>query len=282
MLTSLESGFLDSIAGLPVHPLVVHFAVVLLPLAALGLVVLVAVPTWADRFGWLTVATIAAGTAAAFAAKASGEALSSHMGAPAAHVAYGDLLPPLAVGLFVLSVAWFLLHRRTRAAGLPRSLASTVAGDLAAVLALVVTVLTVLVGHSGAQAAWGDAVVDPALPTVTSTAAPTVGSTARPTVSTAPKAAPSSKATAAPATSTPAKAGYTMADVAKHAAASSCWSVVNGNVYDLTAFVSQHPGGPRRILSMCGTDATAAFAAQHAGQSKPGSVLKTFLLGPVG
>jgi hypothetical protein len=41
----------DAIAGLPVHPLVVHFAVVLLPLAALGLIVLVIVPSWADRFG---------------------------------------------------------------------------------------------------------------------------------------------------------------------------------------------------------------------------------------
>ena len=44
----LDSGFFDSIAGLPLHPLVVHFAVVLLPLAALVLVLLVGVPKWAE------------------------------------------------------------------------------------------------------------------------------------------------------------------------------------------------------------------------------------------
>ena len=37
MLTPLESGLFETVAGLPLHPLVVHFAVVLLPLAALGL-----------------------------------------------------------------------------------------------------------------------------------------------------------------------------------------------------------------------------------------------------
>ena len=73
----LDSSLFDSIAGLPLHPLVVHFAVVLLPLGALGLVVLVLVPKWADRYGWLTVGAIAVGTGAAFVAKESGEALAA-------------------------------------------------------------------------------------------------------------------------------------------------------------------------------------------------------------
>ena len=55
MLTTLplESDFFGFIAGLPVHPLVVHAAVVLLPLAALVLILLVFVPAWRTRFGWV-------------------------------------------------------------------------------------------------------------------------------------------------------------------------------------------------------------------------------------
>ena len=82
-----------SIAGLPLHPLVVHFAVVLLPLGALGLVVLVLVPKWADRYGWLTVGAIAVGTGAAFVAKESGEALAAKVGEPQTHASWGDRLP---------------------------------------------------------------------------------------------------------------------------------------------------------------------------------------------
>jgi cytochrome b involved in lipid metabolism len=38
-------------------------------------------------------------------------------------------------------------------------------------------------------------------------------------------------------------------------------------VYDLTSFVARHPGGSARIISLCGTDGTAAFTGQHAGSS---------------
>lgn len=74
---------------------------------------------------------------------------------------------------------------------------------------------------------------------------------------------------------------YTMTDVAKHNYASSCWAAINGNVYDLTSWISQHPGGPERILSICGTDGSAAFNGQHSGQAQPANELKNFLLGPL-
>ena len=38
------SSLLDTIAGLPVHPLVVHFAVVLLPLATFALIIAIYIP----------------------------------------------------------------------------------------------------------------------------------------------------------------------------------------------------------------------------------------------
>ena len=75
--------------------------------------------------------------------------------------------------------------------------------------------------------------------------------------------------------------GYTMAMVAENNDASSCWSAINGNVYDLTDWINSHPGGPSRILSLCGTDGSASFNGKHGGQSNPESRLQSYLLGPL-
>lgn len=83
------------------------------------------------------------------------------------------------------------------------------------------------------------------------------------------------KATAA------AGAGYTMEKVKTNASAASCWTVIKGNVYDLTKWIGSHPGGESAILSLCGQDGSAAFASQHEGMSKPESRLAGYLLGPV-
>ena len=65
----------DTIAGLPIHPLVVHAAVVLGPLAALLLVIYVIKADWRMALRWPTVLTgVGAGLSAAVAAS-SGESL---------------------------------------------------------------------------------------------------------------------------------------------------------------------------------------------------------------
>lgn len=265
-MTALESGFFDSIGGLPMHPLVVHFAVVLLPVAAIALVVLVFVPSWADRFGWLTMGTLVVGTGAAFVAKQSGEALAAQVGNPAAHASWGDLLPLLAVGLLVLAGIWFFLHRQAGGAGKARSTATTIAGLLAAALAIGVTAVTVVVGHTGAEAAWGGI----------EAAASSDGPSG--TKSQVPSASTSAKPSGKPASSS-SSGSYTLADVAKHADATSCWSVVDGQVYDLTKWINQHPGGARRILAMCGRDGSASYNAQHGGQNRPDQILKQYKIG---
>lgn len=76
-------------------------------------------------------------------------------------------------------------------------------------------------------------------------------------------------------------AGFTMAMVAENDDASSCWSAINGNVYDLTEWINSHPGGSSNILSLCGTDGSDSFNARHSGQSNPESTLQSFLLGPL-
>jgi uncharacterized membrane protein len=265
MLTPLESLF-DAIAGLPMHPLVVHFAVVLLPLAALGLILLVAIPKWADKYGWLTLAGLAGGAAASFVAKESGEALAARVGDPGSHASWGDLLPWLAVALLVLAGAWYLLHRRARQSGTGRSAAATVVGLVAAVMALVVTGVTVVVGHTGAEAAWAGTIND---------------GNSTPTAS-APATPGNDGGSKTPKASSSAPAAYTMADVAKHASASSCWTAISGNVYDVTQWIGQHPGGQRVILALCGKDGTSSFNGQHAGQHRPETELKNFLIGTLG
>ena len=85
--------------------------------------------------------------------------------------------------------------------------------------------------------------------------------------------------TTQPTTGTTQTSTYTMAQVKTHNSTKSCWAVVSGKVYDLTAWINNHPGGPGPILSLCGTDGTALFSAQHGGQARPASELKSFYIG---
>ncbi len=70
-----------------------------------------------------------------------------------------------------------------------------------------------------------------------------------------------------------------MQDVQQHATAGDCWAVVSNNVYNLTAWENEHPGGAQRIIDLCGTDATQAFNKQHSGQSEPAQELAEFKIG---
>ena len=108
------------------------------------------------------------------------------------------------------------------------------------------------------------------------TAAPTpAATTARPT--------PTPAATTARPTPTPdaTSAGYTMNQVRANNSASSCWSLINGNVYNLTAWINSHPGGSSAIRGLCGVDGTSSFNARHSGQSNPTATLSRYLLGPL-
>ena len=82
-------------------------------------------------------------------------------------------------------------------------------------------------------------------------------------------------------TPTPTKAGYTMDQVKANNTSASCWTVIDNYVYNLTNWISSHPGGAGAIRSLCGVDGTASFKAQHANQSNPASRLNSYLLGPL-
>ncbi len=147
----------STILGLPLHPLIVHAVVVLVPLAAL----LLAASAVSGRFRrWARVATpLVAVVALAFVPVATntGESLERtlpHTALVEAHAELGDTLLPLMLGVAALALALSWLERRqSRDRGAPRLLTISVA-----VLALVVSAGTLVqvgrIGHSGAQAVW--------------------------------------------------------------------------------------------------------------------------------
>jgi len=93
-----------------------------------------------------------------------------------------------------------------------------------------------------------------------------------------PAATPAASATPTPSATT---AGYTMAQVSANNSAKSCWAVIEGSVYNLTAWINSHPGGSGAILSLCGTEATSSFKGRHGNQSRPAAQLSGYLLGPL-
>jgi cytochrome b involved in lipid metabolism len=72
---------------------------------------------------------------------------------------------------------------------------------------------------------------------------------------------------------------YTMEEVAKHNSKESCWTVIRGEVYDLTNWIDKHPGGADKILKICGKDGTDLFVRQHGGKEKPERILEDFEIG---
>jgi cytochrome b involved in lipid metabolism len=72
-----------------------------------------------------------------------------------------------------------------------------------------------------------------------------------------------------------------MAKVKENNSSASCWSVINGNVYNLTQWINSHPGGKDIILGLCGTDGTASFNGHPRVQGNPTATLASYLLGPL-
>jgi len=68
------------------------------------------------------------------------------------------------------------------------------------------------------------------------------------------------------------KRTLTMDEVNKHNSEGDLWVIIEGSVYDLTAFLPDHPGGKKAIMLFAGKDATEEFNMLH-----PPNVLKKYL-----
>ena len=151
------SAVFDVILGLPIHPLIVHAVVVLLPLSAVTSVVAV-VRRGSSR--WLTMLIVAAiiTFGMALVAEQSGEALASRVGEPEAHAEYGEMVKFGAFGLFfALALAWSFERSRK----LRRFV--TLGKALVVLAATGAIAITVLAGHSGAAATWS-AIIENTVP----------------------------------------------------------------------------------------------------------------------
>lgn len=156
---------MDLIGGIPVHPLVVHAVVVLLPLAALGTLAVVARRKWRRAWGVPVLLTALAGVVCVPIAARAGEQLRAALPPNPlidVHEERAELLLPFAVAFLVLLAATVLVGRvADRPAGdsaSTRSRAELAVGLLAAVAGIAVTGLVVWIGHAGSVAVWSGVV----------------------------------------------------------------------------------------------------------------------------
>ncbi|MEB3370109.1 DUF2231 domain-containing protein [Saccharopolyspora mangrovi] len=164
-----EDGMITSwlpteIDGLPLHPLVVHLVVVLVPVAAFTVLVSAIWPAARERLGRITPALALSAVISVPIAESSGESLMEEAqvsAQTATHAELAEWLLPWVAGLAVCSVAVHMLGLRARGgngiAGLPRRLVSAALIVGAVVFSVGSTVQVVRIGDSGARSVWTDA-----------------------------------------------------------------------------------------------------------------------------
>lgn len=145
----------DTFNGLPVHALVLHAAVVLVPLMAVLTVAVALVARLRVRGAWPVVAGNVVTLATVFVTQQSGEQLQARLPPTPliqTHADLGGTMTVFMVGLLVASVLVALVRRRT--GGVVMAMAA-----LSVVAAVAATVWVVRVGDSGATAVWKDVIV---------------------------------------------------------------------------------------------------------------------------
>lgn len=155
----------ERIGDLPMHVLVIHLAVLVLPVAALTAIVFALVPRWRWLLRWPVLLLGVGSLVLAYVAKESGEAFVAAVPtlqkAVAVHQERGDLLFWFCLIFAVAAVAAFLLLGGPSALasgkgakegrGRPLELVTSVAVVVIGVLVIYQTVRT---GDAGAKAVW--------------------------------------------------------------------------------------------------------------------------------
>jgi cytochrome b involved in lipid metabolism len=244
----IKNNVFDTIAGLPVHPLIDHLVVVFIPVFSVALISVIFLPRLRKNYSLITIIGLIISFIAAFVAKESGEALSLRVGTPSDHAEWGEKVVLISGLLLACSLVWFFVNKQ-------KTVLAKLIGYLAAILAIAAIAITYLAGHSGAKATWEKRIQSVTESVVTSE-------------------------TTQPKDSGPIE--LSMATVETKNTPANCWAVVSNQVYNLTAYINAHPGGAANITNLCGTDATKAFANQHGSQGKPNSTLAAFVIGALG
>lgn len=160
---------MDTISGLPLHPLVVHGVVVLGPLAALMLVAYVAVPRWRVGLRWPTLVLAVGSAIMGKIAEGSGEDLEHRvMGAGGAadalirhHAEAGELASAAIIVLALVALATILYlvpATGARSGANVKKMFATLALVASIGSALFVMYAVVNAGHSGAKSVWSSVI----------------------------------------------------------------------------------------------------------------------------
>jgi hypothetical protein len=249
-----------TVGGLPGHPIIVHSVVVLVPVIAVFIIVGLFTKSLLKRSHLYVIAALGIMAVNAVAANSSGELLAESVGLPEPHSDWGSALVVVVIALFVAFVlfSFFSYQRHNRAASL---VLATVVGLIAGGA----IALTFAVGHSGASSVWGDVSLQGE---VVAETVPEMAPEVTPGQETAEPVAPSTDAQQ-----------ITLEEVSLHNTATDCWTVIDNSVYDLTSFVSNHPGGVGAISRICGVDGTETFLGKHSGQGGPERQLTSLKIG---
>jgi len=150
----ISGGLFGSVAGLPLHPLVIHASIVLIPLVAIGALVMSYLPSFSRRYGKLILVIAIFAQVSLFLAKVTGEAfeeiLDKDMGN---HAELGEIAPFITLPMVALI---YLRWRLDRSGATVGSVWVRRLTSLALILASLASIaVIVLVGHSGAESVWG-------------------------------------------------------------------------------------------------------------------------------
>lgn len=152
----------DTFLGLPLHVLLLHFTVVLIPLVATATAAVFVWRPWRRVLGAPLVGVNAALLVLTFVTVQSGQQLQNRfrrIGDTAVprddHEAFGRALLWIVLALALTTLVAWLVSRRAGRSGLP-GLPGTAAGVVVSGLAAASIVLAVLAGHTGSSSHWED------------------------------------------------------------------------------------------------------------------------------
>ncbi len=74
---------------------------------------------------------------------------------------------------------------------------------------------------------------------------------------------------------------YTLEEVSKHNARGDCWTVIDGNVVDITDYFGMHPNGDNSLQKSCGIDASQMFSGVKKHSPGGYSVLQKYIIGQI-
>lgn len=161
---------LKTIFGLPAHILIVHAAVVLVPLAAIAVIVISCVPRWRSSHALLGTLFSASAVIAVSLASQTGEPLQDSVKRTELvrrHVQQAESVLPFTIGMAVIAGAWLFIrlaewkkidiYRKIKV-GRPLITKLLVVGAI--FFGVTSTYFVTQVGHSGAKATWNSVQID--------------------------------------------------------------------------------------------------------------------------